>query len=152
MFKENMIAPCGLNCGICHETLRKENPCTGCLGPNETKSDYCANHCKISVCDIRQTLPDRFCDQCPQFPCSEMTDKEIWYANTYGVADGKFSPHTKRRYGKVPAIGSRTVGMHVRRNYLCSHRHLFRLRKGVYHQKTQRIAVPDRTATLCSIT
>ena len=83
MFKEDMVAPCGLNCGICHEALRKENPCTGCLGPNETKSDYCANHCKISVCDIRQTLPDRFCDQCPQFPCSEMTDKEIWYANTY---------------------------------------------------------------------
>ena len=87
MFKENMIAPCGLNCGICHETLRKENPCTGCLGPNETKSDYCANHCKISVCDIRQTLPDRFCDQCPQFPCSEMTDKEIWYANTYPMVE-----------------------------------------------------------------
>lgn len=87
MFKENMIAPCGLNCGICHEALRKENPCTGCLGPNETKSDYCANHCKISVCDIRQTLPDRFCDQCPQFPCSEMTDKEIWYANTYPMVE-----------------------------------------------------------------
>lgn len=87
MFKENMIAPCGLNCGICHEALRKENPCTGCLGPNETKSDYCANHCKISVCNIRKTLPDRFCDQCPQFPCSEMTDKEIWYANTYPMVE-----------------------------------------------------------------
>ena len=35
MFKENMIAPCGLNCGICHETLRKENPCTGCLVPTK---------------------------------------------------------------------------------------------------------------------
>ena len=25
MFKEDMVAPCGLNCGICHEALRKEN-------------------------------------------------------------------------------------------------------------------------------
>lgn len=31
--------------------------------------------------------PDRFCDQCPQFPCSEMTDKEIWYANTYPMVE-----------------------------------------------------------------
>lgn len=87
MFKEDMIAPCGLNCGICHESLRKENPCTGCLGPNETKSDYCANHCKIAVCEVRRSLPDRFCDQCPQFPCSEMVDKEIWYANTYPMVE-----------------------------------------------------------------
>ena len=65
MFKENMIAPCGLNCSICSQALRKENPCTGCLGPNDTKSEYCATMCKIAACDIRKTLPDYFCDQYP---------------------------------------------------------------------------------------
>lgn len=87
MFKENMIAPCGLNCSICSQALRKENPCTGCLGPNDTKSEYCATMCKIAACDIRKTLPDYFCDQCHQFPCREMVDKEIWYANTYPMVE-----------------------------------------------------------------
>lgn len=87
MFKENMIAPCGLNCSICSQALRKENPCTGCLGPNETKSEYCATQCKIAKCEIRKTLPDIYCDQCPQYPCSEIVDKEIWYANTYPMIE-----------------------------------------------------------------
>lgn len=87
MFKENMIAPCGLNCSICSQALRKENPCTGCLGPDETKSEYCATMCEIAACDIRKSLADRFCDQCPQYPCSEMVEKEIWYANTYPMIE-----------------------------------------------------------------
>lgn len=87
MFKENMIAPCGLNCSICSQALRKEKPCTGCLGPNETKSEYCATMCKIAACEIRKTLPDYFCDLCPQFPCREMVEKEIWYANSYPMTE-----------------------------------------------------------------
>ena len=87
MFKENMIAPCGLNCSICSQALRKENLCTGCLGPDQTKSEYCATMCKIAACDIRKSLADRFCDQCPQYPCSEMVEKEIWYANTYPMIE-----------------------------------------------------------------
>lgn len=83
MFKENMIAPCGLNCSICSQALRKENPCTGCLGPNETKSEYCATMCEIAACETRKKLPDYFCDLCPKYPCSVMVEKEIWYANTY---------------------------------------------------------------------
>lgn len=87
MFKENMIAPCGLNCSICSQALRKENPCTGCLGPNETKSEYCATMCKIAACETRKKLPDNFCDLCPQYPCKEMVEKEIWYANTYPMTE-----------------------------------------------------------------
>lgn len=87
MFKENMIAPCGLNCSICSQALRKENPCTGCLGPNETKSEYCATMCKIAACETRKKLPDHFCDLCPQYPCKEMVEKEIWYANTYPMTE-----------------------------------------------------------------
>lgn len=87
MFKKNMIAPCGLNCSICSQALRTENPCTGCLGPNDTKSEYCAKECKIAACDVRKTLSDCFCDQCPQYPCSHIVEKEIWYANTYPMIE-----------------------------------------------------------------
>ena len=32
-----LIAPCGMNCGICLAYLRKERKCPGCLGNNSNK-------------------------------------------------------------------------------------------------------------------
>ena len=82
----NKIAPCGLNCAVCSEALRKESPCIG--GRNEGyKGEYCANLCKIVKCEIRKTLPDGFCDKCPQYPCREIVDKECWYANDYPMIE-----------------------------------------------------------------
>lgn len=87
MFKKEMIAPCGLNCSVCREALREEKPCAGCLGPNETKSEYCGSLCKIAFCEVRKTLAEPYCDRCPQYPCREVVDKEIWYANTYPMVE-----------------------------------------------------------------
>lgn len=87
MFKENMIAPCGLDCSICSEALKKENPCVGCLGESDTKPEYCSSICKITTCEFRQSLPDRFCDQCPQYPCKDMVEKEVWYANAHPLVE-----------------------------------------------------------------
>ncbi|WP_289202206.1 DUF3795 domain-containing protein, partial [Xylanibacter rodentium] len=66
-----MIAPCGLNCAVCSEALREDSPCVGCRNEGR-KGEYCANLCKIVNCEIRKTLPDGFCDRCPQYPCREI--------------------------------------------------------------------------------
>ena len=81
-----MIAPCGLNCTVCSEALRKESSCVGCRNEGY-KGEYCANICKIVKCEIRKTLPDGFCDECPQYPCREIVDKECWYANDYPMIE-----------------------------------------------------------------
>ncbi|MBN1776265.1 MAG: hypothetical protein JW817_07360 [Clostridiales bacterium] len=39
MIKKEMIAPCGLDCAICRRALQEDNPCMGCHGPDEGKSD-----------------------------------------------------------------------------------------------------------------
>lgn len=83
---KNMIAPCGLNCTACSEALRKESSCVGCRNEGY-KGEYCANICKIVKCEIRKTLPDGFCDECPQYPCREIVDKECWYANAYPMIE-----------------------------------------------------------------
>lgn len=57
------------------------------LGPNETKSEYCATMCKIATCEVRKTLPEYFCDLCPQYPCKEIVEKEAWYANSYPMIE-----------------------------------------------------------------
>lgn len=83
---KNMIAPCGLNRTVCSEALRKESSCVGCRNEGY-KGEYCANICKIVKCEIRKTLPDGFCDECPQYPCREIVDKECWYANAYPMIE-----------------------------------------------------------------
>ena len=39
MISAEMIAPCGLNCCLCKRALAEANPCPGCHGPNENKSE-----------------------------------------------------------------------------------------------------------------
>ena len=83
MFLESMIAPCGLNCSVCGDALRKEAPCLGCNGPVEFKPEFCGKNCKIVTCEIRQKLPEPFCDLCPKYPCEDIMEKETRYANEY---------------------------------------------------------------------
>ena len=75
-----------MNCTVCSEALRKESSCVGCRNEGY-KGEYCANICKIVKCEIRKTLPDGFCDECPQYPCREIVDKECWYANDYPMIE-----------------------------------------------------------------
>ena len=95
----NMIAPCGLNCAVCSEALRKDSPCVGCRNEGY-KGEYCANLCKIVKCEIRKTLHDGVCDKCPQYPCREIVDKECWYANAYPMNSCK----EKRFVGLAPIV------------------------------------------------
>jgi len=37
----SLIAPCGMNCGICLAYLREKKKCPGCNGSNEDKQVYC---------------------------------------------------------------------------------------------------------------
>lgn len=86
-FHAKMIAPCGLNCSVCIGALREENPCLGCWGPDEAKPEFCASQCKIASCTLRRTLPGGFCDECPQYPCAEMTERETRYMNDYPLSE-----------------------------------------------------------------
>ena len=47
--KNSLIAPCGMNCGICRAYLREKNKCPGCRGSDENKLSSRVN-CKIKNC------------------------------------------------------------------------------------------------------
>ncbi len=83
MFREEMIAPCGLDCSICSRALLKVDPCPGCNGPDINKPEFCSKRCGIILCQKRKEKGYRFCDECPDFPCEDVMEKENRYTTKY---------------------------------------------------------------------
>ena len=79
MFTANMIAPCGLDCSICKRALAETSPCAGCRGPNDNKPEFCSSGCGIILCEERKANGYSFCDECPDFPCADVMEKETRY-------------------------------------------------------------------------
>ena len=78
-----MIAPCGLDCSLCKRALAETNPCPGCHGPDENKPEFCANRCGIVLCRKRKENGYEYCDECPDYPCADVTEKETRYTSKY---------------------------------------------------------------------
>lgn len=82
-FTAEMIAPCGLDCSLCSHAQALTDPCPGCNGPDENKYDYCINRCGIMLCPQRKQNGYRFCDECPDYPCEDVMEKENRYTSQY---------------------------------------------------------------------
>ncbi len=86
-FTAEMIAPCGLDCSICSRAQLKEDPCPGCNGPDANKPEFCAKRCGIILCTKRKENGYRFCDECPDFPCEDVMEKENRYGSKYPLKE-----------------------------------------------------------------
>ena len=84
--KPILIAPCGMNCGICiGYLLRKGAKCPGCLGGNKNKTKSCIA-CAIKKCpDYRKNKP-RFCFTCKKYPCARIKHLDKRYRTKYGMS------------------------------------------------------------------
>ena len=81
---EELIAPCGINCGVCRMYLsrdrglyKSENAgCTGCVPRN--------TGCKMKGgCQPLNSHEVRFCFECKDFPCPILNSLEKRYASKY---------------------------------------------------------------------
>jgi hypothetical protein len=63
-----LIAPCGMNCGLCHAYLRNKNVCPGCGGDDDLKAKSTVM-CRIKNCETRKAGEFKFCYECREFPC-----------------------------------------------------------------------------------
>ena len=79
----DLIAPCGINCGICVAHLRKNNPCQGC-NKVDAKSPKTRVLCRIRNCTERQV---NFCYDCDQFPCEWLIRLDKRYRVKYGMSE-----------------------------------------------------------------
>jgi hypothetical protein len=82
----NLIAPCGMNCGICIAHLRDKNKCLGCRSINENKPNGCKK-CIIKSCQILKNNKMLFCSkQCQKFPCSRLKNLDKRYKIKYKMS------------------------------------------------------------------
>ena len=77
-FNPNLIAPCGMNCGICVSffgyTLsdrKRKNPCKGCR-PSDKQCTFIKKQC-----DKLLNNKIEYCYECVEFPCKTL--KKTWY-------------------------------------------------------------------------
>lgn len=83
---QGMIAPCGMNCGLCIGHFRKRKPCSGCLGINDiNKPDGCKS-CTVVTCEHLTKTGSGFCYECPKYPCRRLKTLDKRYSTKYGMS------------------------------------------------------------------
>ena len=84
--KAKLIAPCGMNCGICLASFREKNSCPGCRYMDITKPEYCRK-CIIRNCSILKKNKLKFCScKCEKFPCKRLRELDKRYKLKYGMS------------------------------------------------------------------
>ncbi len=71
VFEKGMIAPCGMNCGVCLGFMRYKDHCPGCMTIDDAKPGYC-KQCIIINCDLLKETESKFCYECPKYPCTRL--------------------------------------------------------------------------------
>lgn len=79
---KKLIAPCGMDCGICRAYLRENNPCHSCREAEKNKPKTRAD-CKIRKCAKRE---GDYCD-CEDFPCERLKHLDERYRRRYGMSE-----------------------------------------------------------------
>lgn len=82
-FEPELIAPCGMNCGVCRAHLRSRNPCRGCGEAGQPLPKSRAN-CRMRLCENRT---GRFCYDCADFPCDRLKHLDRRYRARYGMSE-----------------------------------------------------------------
>jgi hypothetical protein len=79
---KKLIAPCGMNCGLCLHYLRAENKCPGCYSGRKVNGG-CIK-CGIKLCKKRQ---GEYCFECSEFPCERLNRLDKRYRERYGMSE-----------------------------------------------------------------
>ena len=87
---EELIAPCGMNCGICSNYLALQNDvrnqgikmtyCTGCRPRNKNCSFI------KKKCDLLQSGKIQYCYECDDFPCPLLQKLDKSYSSLYRMS------------------------------------------------------------------
>ena len=81
MMNKNLIAPCGMNCGVCFYHLRDKDACPGCLY-SRVVNKRCLN-CAIKLCKEKK---GEYCFHCDKFPCDRIKRMDKTYKEKYGMS------------------------------------------------------------------
>jgi len=80
-----LIAPCGMNCGLCMAYLGDKNKCPGCRAEDTGKA-VTVIRCKIKNCEVIQKGKVKFCFGCDNFPCKNLKHPDERYRTKYNMS------------------------------------------------------------------
>jgi len=81
-----MIAPCGMNCGLCLAHQRSKNQCMGCRTPREDMMKSCRD-CIIALCEKRKGKGADYCYVCDEYPCKRLKMLDKRYRDKYRMSE-----------------------------------------------------------------
>jgi hypothetical protein len=110
--KSSLIAPCGMNCGVCRAYLREKKKCPGCRGSNENKSLSCVN-CILKNCKDLHKNKITFCFKCKKFPCDGIKHMDKRYQTRYNMS-------TIENLENIKKIGIREFIKNEKKRWNCS--------------------------------
>ena len=84
--KSTLIAPCGMNCGICYAYLREKNKCPGCRF-FDAKELVSIARCKIKTCEVIKNSNVKFCFECKDYSCKNLKKLDKRYRTKYGMSE-----------------------------------------------------------------
>ena len=82
----NLIAPCGMNCGLCIGHLREKRPCGGCFKIDDDNKPMVCRSCKIVNCEFLSGTDSGFCYECKKYPCTRLKNLDKRYRTKYGMS------------------------------------------------------------------
>jgi len=85
MKDKDLIAPCGMNCGICKYYYRSKNTCPGCRAPDEDKLRGC-RECIIVNCEEIKKSKSKLCYECSKIPCKRLKNLDKRYKTKYHMS------------------------------------------------------------------
>jgi hypothetical protein len=78
-----LVAPCGINCGLCMVYVRDKKGCLGCRAGDEGKAKSCLA-CTIRNCEPIRSGELAFCgSDCGRFPCPRLKRLDARYREKY---------------------------------------------------------------------
>jgi len=80
-----LIAPCGINCGVCMAYLREKNHCPGCrvIINDKSKSRL---RCVVKNCAHIKNGKSGYCYDCDRLPCQRIKSLDKRYRLKYGLS------------------------------------------------------------------
>lgn len=82
--KQELVAPCGMNCRLCVAFTRQRKPCPGCNGEDAYKPNHCVK-CSLKNCPEMEKNPERLCGSCDKI-CRRLKDLDRRYQTKYHMS------------------------------------------------------------------
>jgi len=81
-----LIAPCGMNCGLCMAYLRDKKNCPGCRSTEINPFKSC-NNCTIKNCEHLEKKNLKYCSsECEKYPCPRLKNLDKRYRAKYSMS------------------------------------------------------------------